>query len=99
MCNFIKENFDLNRITHIISGGAKGADTLGEKFAKEYNKELIVFKPNWDKYGKSAGFKRNVDIINECDYCAIFWDGQSHGTKHDIYLCHQYNKVCKICLF
>ena len=99
MCEFIKENFNLNEITHIVSGGARGADALGERFAKEYNKELILFKADWNKYGKSAGFRRNVDIINECDVCAAFWDGKSHGTKHDIDLCAEKGKECKICYF
>ena len=99
MKSFIIENFNLNEITHIVSGGARGADSLGEQFAKEYNKELIVFNAEWDKYGKSAGFKRNVDIINECDCCVAFWDGNSKGTKHDIDLCEKAGKECKICYF
>lgn len=96
---FIRDNFDVDSITHIISGGAKGADSLGERFAKENAKELVVFPAEWKKYGKSAGFKRNVDIINACDVCVAFWDGKSHGTKHDIDLCEKYGKECKICLF
>lgn len=99
MCKFISENFNLDEITHIVSGGARGADALAEQFAKDYKKELIVFKADWDKYGKKAGFMRNVDIIHECDYCVAFWDGISKGTKNDIELCHQNNKNCKICYF
>ena len=34
-------------LTHIVSGGAKGADTLGAQFAKEHQLELVVFKPDW----------------------------------------------------
>ena len=73
---FIRDNFDVDCITHIISGGAKGADSLGERFAKDNAKELVVFPAEWKKYGKSAGFKRNVDIINACDACVAFWEGQ-----------------------
>ena len=97
--SFIKENFNVDEITHIVSGGARGADRLGEAFAAEFGKQLVVFKADWDKYGKRAGFVRNVDIINECDQCVAFWDGESHGTKHDIELCEQQGKVCKICRF
>lgn len=86
-------------VTHVVSGGAKGADSLGEKYADEYALEKIIFQADWDKYGKSAGFRRNVDIIKNCDICFAFWDGESHGTKHDIDLCKQYNKKCFICTF
>lgn len=83
----------------IISGGARGADKLGERFAEEHDYTLTVFKAEWDKYGKSAGFRRNVDIIKNCDICFAFWDGKSQGTLHDINLCKEYNKRCFICYF
>ena len=92
MKKFIIDNIDINSITDIISGGARGADRLGERFAGEFNKNLIIFKADWSKYGKRAGFIRNVDIINECDFCVAFWDGESNGTKHDIELCIEKQK-------
>lgn len=77
----------------IVSGGAKGADTLGETFAdKHCQNESIIFKPEWEKYGRSAGFKRNKLIINECDICIAFWDGESRGTKSSIDLAKKMNK-------
>jgi len=78
--------------TKIISGGAKGIDSFGEDFAHAYNIELQVFKPDWVKYGKKAGFIRNEDIIKNCDICLAIWDGDSHGTKNDIELCEKYKK-------
>lgn len=86
-------------IDTIVSGGARGADTLGERFAEENNLNKLIFYADWGKYGKRAGFIRNVDIIKNCDVCFAFWDGVSHGTKHDIELCAQYNKPCYICRF
>ena len=86
-------------VTEVISGGARGADSLGEVYAKKYSLKTTIFKPDWEKYGKSAGFKRNVDIIKASDICFAFWDGESHGTKHDIELCKQYDKPCYICYF
>lgn len=68
----------------IISGGAKGADTLAEQYAKENDLDLIVFKPDWEKYGKSAGFKRNRTIVNHSDLIIAFWDIKSSGTKNTI---------------
>jgi hypothetical protein len=73
-----------NNITLIVSGGAKGADTLGERWAKEKNKEVLIFHPDWNKYGKSAGIIRNKDIIENSDIVFAFWDGISKGTKNSI---------------
>lgn len=83
-------------IIQIISGGAKGADSIGEKYADENNIPKLIFKPDWQKYGKRAGFLRNEDIIKNCNFCLAFWDGESHGTKHDIELCKKYNIPCFI---
>ena len=80
------------KISLVVSGGAKGADTLGERWAKENNIETLIFPAEWDKHGKKAGFIRNHDIIKNCDICVAFWDGKSKGTKHSLDLCKQYNK-------
>ena len=92
----IKENYNINKISEIISGGAKGADALAEKLANKYNIKLNVHYPNWEKYGKSAGPIRNKLIINECDECIAFWDGISKGTKSSINLCNEMEKNFKI---
>lgn len=84
------------KITYIVSGGAHGADTLGEEWAKENGIETQIFYADWDKHGKRAGFIRNVDIIENCDGCIAFWDGESKGTKHSISLCEKYDKPLKI---
>ncbi len=76
----------------IISGGAKGADTIAEHFAKEFENEIIIHKPDWDKYGKSAGMIRNGQIIEDCDYVVAFWDGKSRGTADTIRKANNSNK-------
>ena len=85
VCKTIKE-LKLETMTHMVSGGAKGADSLGERYAKEHNIPCIIYKPDWNTYGKSAGFVRNKDIINACDIVIAFWDGKSKGTEHSIML-------------
>jgi hypothetical protein len=70
--------------TEIVSGGAKGADSLGEKYAKMKNIPIKIYKPDWEKYGKAAGVIRNEDIINYSDRVIAFWDGKSKGTKNSI---------------
>ncbi len=79
-------------ITLIVSGGAVGADTLGERYAKENNIETKIFLPDWKKHGKVAGFLRNTDIINESDTIVAFWDGNSKGTADSIGKANKLNK-------
>jgi hypothetical protein len=67
----------------IVSGGASGADRLGERFAEEHDCKLTIFKAYW-KSGKSAGYRRNVEMAEYADACVCFWDGKSKGTKHMI---------------
>ena len=86
-------NYDDDKI---VSGGARGVDTIAENYAKEHKMKTAIFKPDWDKYGKSAGMIRNADIIGKCDKCICIWDGESNGTKNDIELCEQMNKPCYI---
>jgi len=80
------------KIDLIVSGGAKGADYLGELYAYHNNIPKKIFYPEWDKYGKSAGFKRNKDIVDNADIIVAFWDGISNGTKNSINLAKKYNK-------
>jgi len=67
----------------IVSGGAKGADSLGEKFAEEFGYQTDIFYPDWDKHGKGAGFIRNSDIIENSDIIFAFTTG-SKGTEDSI---------------
>lgn len=94
--SLLKEILDeyrsINNIDVIISGGAIGADSLAEKYARENNIETLLFLPDWKKHGKSAGMIRNQDIIKNCDTCIAFWDGSSKGTKHSISLAEKNNK-------
>ena len=63
---------------------ARGADRLGERYAKEHGYKVIYMPADWDLYGKSAGFKRNVQMAEYADALVAFWDGVSFGTKHMI---------------
>ena len=79
--NFIRHVFDGWKITEIVSGGAKGADTLGETWAKNHNIPVTQFIPDWDTHGKFAGIKRNIDMAAYADACVVFWNGESRGSK------------------
>jgi len=88
----LKEKLDLHKskITMVVSGGARGADSLGERWARDNKIPTCIFLPDWNKFGKRVGFIRNEDIIKNCDICIAFWDGISSGTKHSISLCEKY---------
>ena len=94
--NIVKNDNRLKEYVKIISGCARGADTLGEQFAKEYNLEIKRFPANWDNFGKRAGYVRNAEMAkfaikdNNDGMLIAFWDGQSRGTKHMIDLAKRY---------
>lgn len=89
----------IENITEIISGGATGADSLAEKYAITHSIPIKVFKPNWEKYGKRAGFLRNSFIIKTANLALAFWNGKSKGTKYSIDLCFKYHVILKIIKF
>ena len=76
----------------VISGGAAGADSLAEFWAKEHGIPVQVFKADWNTHGKSAGFLRNSNIVNRADTIVAFWDQISHGTADTIKKARQANK-------
>jgi hypothetical protein len=71
-------------ITEVVSGGARGADLLGEAFAKMQNIPVKRFVPDWDGLGKRAGMARNAEMGMYADALIAFWDGESKGTQHMI---------------
>lgn len=68
----------------IISGGAKGADTLGQQYAKLRNLPCEIYMADWDRFGKSAGYRRNEQMAEIADAAVVFWDGKSRGSQHMI---------------
>lgn len=75
----------------IVSGKAKGADSLGEQFAKEHAYMIESYPADWNRYGKTAGFIRNEEMAKTAAILIAFWDGKSHGTKHMINTAKLYN--------
>ena len=85
--NYLPEN-----VTEIVSGGAKGIDTCAREYALSHGIKLTEFLPEYDKYGRSAPLKRNLQIIEYADEVIAFWDGSSGGTKYVIDSCKKINK-------
>lgn len=84
-----EQNDNLDKI-RIISGTARGADLLGEQYAKIAGYEVSRFPADWDGLGKRAGYVRNAEMakfaVADGNYGVLiaFWDGKSKGTKHMI---------------
>jgi len=72
------------KITSVVSGGALGADKLGEGWAHEANISYTVYPANWQLHGKSAGPVRNRKMALNADALLAFWDGKSRGTSNMI---------------
>ena len=91
--NLLKTSCDnlLTQFTNIeiVSGTARGADKLGERYAREKGYDIKEFPANWDKFGKSAGYIRNDEMAQYADMLISFWDGTSRGTKHMIDLANK----------
>ena len=83
-CNkFLREKRKTSNII-IVSGHARGADTLGEKYAQDEGFALETYPAQWKKLGKQAGYRRNEQMAEVADALIAFWDGSSKGTKHMI---------------
>jgi len=83
----------------IVSGVASGADKLGERFAFDNGYPIKQFPADWDKFGKSAGYKRNAEMAEYADALIAFWDGKSKGTKHMIDLANDAKLKVRISYF
>lgn len=76
----------------IVSGGAKGIDTCAKNHALKNNIKLTEFLPDYEKYGRSAPLRRNLQIIDYADEVIAFWDKKSTGTKFVIDNCKKRKK-------
>ncbi len=94
--NTIIDLYDVTSITSIVSGGARGADTLAEKFANEFGITKTIFHAEWKRYGRGAGMIRNSQIIENSDVIFAFWDGISEGTKNSINRARKLNKIVHV---
>jgi hypothetical protein len=79
---------DTNQFDVLISGTARGADQMGEEWAVATVNPIEVWRypADWKKHGRSAGFKRNVLMLEhgKPDLVVAFLEGASRGTHHTI---------------
>ena len=79
-------DFDLTEyvpgdVTLIISGGARGVDSIAESYADTHKISKLIMRPDYKKYGKAAPLLRNRKMVELADKVIIIWDGMSRGTK------------------
>lgn len=100
-----------NKIVKVVSGDAKGVDSISKKWAKIRGIEYKGHLPDWktptpgvpmkmNKFGEMfnpvAGKERNTLIVNDCTHLIAFWDGKSGGTLDSINKAKKQNKVLEI---
>ena len=77
-------------ITTVISGGARGVDSLGEQWAQLEEIPIETYRADWNRYGKSAGPIRNEWMATKADALIAIWDGKSPGTRSMIDIARQH---------
>ena len=76
-------------ISEVVSGKARGVDSCGEEFAKEFGIPIKEFPADWARYGKAAGAIRNEQMAKYAEALIAVWDGRSPGTKNMIKIAKQ----------
>jgi len=80
----------------VLSGGARGVDTIAAATAQRAGLLVWVMPAEWHLYGKAAGTRRNTDLVAAADFVAVFWDGESPGTKHTLALAESAEKILTV---
>ncbi len=89
-----------DRKIRIVSGGARGADTLARRYAySREDVEYTEYRPDWKKHGRKAGIVRNYEIVKHSAKLVAFWNGKSKGTKHTVVAARQSGKHVRVVRF
>lgn len=82
-----EQRFPWGRIARIVSGGARGVDRLGERWARENHvavKRFPVSPQEWQAAPRTAGHARNSRMAEYATHLVAVWDGRSGGTRNMI---------------
>lgn len=92
--NFVNERLRayVTKNDVVVTGGGRGVDTYAEYWAYAHDVPVIVYRPDWERYGRSAGFRRNHDIVRNADMVIAFSYNNSRGTAHSIELARHQGK-------
>ena len=94
-------DFDLapyipDNVDEIISGGARGIDTLAEKYADEHKLSKHILRPKYHLYKRGAPIKRNMEMIEMADAVLVVWDGRSRGAQSTVKYAEKLKKRIKV---
>jgi len=82
MSRFVVQNGNVSRV---VSGHARGADEMGEMWADEMDLPVDIFPADWEKFGKRAGYLRNVQMADSgLDYAVEFPGGKGTAMMHHL---------------
>jgi predicted Rossmann fold nucleotide-binding protein DprA/Smf involved in DNA uptake len=82
--------------TEIVSGGAKGVDTLAKEYAQANELAYTEFRPDYKRFGRGAPLKRNEEIVTYSDCVVALHDGTSRGTQYVIDYAAKIGKPCTV---
>lgn len=80
----------------IVSGTARGADKLGERYAELRGYDIKRFPADWGNNGRAAGYIRNEDMAIYSDALILFWNGRSKGSAHMLRIAYEYNLKVRV---
>jgi hypothetical protein len=99
LCNEVSKFIGNEENVTVVSGLARGADMLGCDYATENGYPIEGFRAEWDKFGRSAGIRRNKYMAKNADALIAFWDGESRGTQHMIDYAHERGLRVKVVMY
>lgn len=82
--------------TVVVSGLARGVDSLARRSALEHGLNVVDVPAIWKHHGRGAGFRRNRIIIDIATRVVAFWDGESRGTQHGMQLAREMGKPLEV---
>jgi|SRR5690606_40706894 len=88
LCRWLDALHKIRPFDEVVSGGARGADRMGEQWAKSRGVPVKRFLADWDRLGKRAGFARNAEMAEYANGLVAFWDSTSPGTRDMIVRMH-----------
>lgn len=68
------------QIGELVSGGARGVDSLAEEYAENNNIDLTVMEADWDTFGSFAGPRRNSEMADYAEAGVIIRVDESAGS-------------------
>lgn len=96
LTKIVVDEYVSDDVDEIVSGGAKGVDSLAKDFALRKGIKFTEFLPNYNLYGRAAPIKRNQEMAEYADEVLAFWDGSSKGTAHTVRFFERLGKRARV---